>query len=70
MEKTKIRSDEEYKIPEGVTVINVMADGSTCEDLSTYLGPEHPLPEVARRMLYNFICKGHQIRMAKENGGE
>lgn len=49
---------------EGVKVINIMADGSICEDLSTYLGPDHPLPEDAIRMILEFIKRGRSIREA------
>lgn len=43
---------------ENVTVINIMADGTVCEDLSTYIGPEHPLPELAKRLILEFIRAG------------
>lgn len=46
-------------------VVNRMADGSSCEDLSTYLGPEHLLPEDAKRLIWNFIREGRAIRKAK-----
>jgi hypothetical protein len=43
---------------EGITVINVMADGSICDDLSTYIGPEHPLPENTSRIIAKLIRDG------------
>lgn len=49
---------------EGVKVINIMADGSICEDLSTYIGPDHPLPEDVKRIIYQMIQKGRAIREA------
>lgn len=47
-----------------VKVINIMADGSICEDLSTYLGPDHPLPEDAIRWVLKAIRDGRAIREA------
>lgn len=49
-----------------VKIINIMADGSICEDLSTYLSPEHPLPELAQRLILDFIREGHRIRQNKQ----
>ena len=51
---------------EGYTVINIMKDGTICEDLSTYIGPEHPLPEDVKRLMLAFIKAGRAIR---EKGG-
>lgn len=45
---------------EGIKIINIMADGSICEDLSTYVGPEHPLPELAQRLILEFIREGYK----------
>ena len=39
---------------EGVKVTNIMADGSICEDLSTYLD-NHELPEDAKSRIVDFI---------------
>lgn len=47
---------------EGVKVTNIMADGSICEDLSTYISPEHPLPEDVKRLVIQFIKAGRAIR--------
>lgn len=53
-------------VKEGVTVVNIMADGTICEDLSTYLGPDHPLPELAKRLIVEFIREGHALREREE----
>lgn len=55
MDKTKIK------------VTNIMADGSICEDLSTYIGPEHPLPEMTVRLIAQFIREGRK-RRTKQGG--
>ncbi len=47
-----------------VKIINIMADGSICDDLSTYVGPEHPLPDDAKRLILKFIQDGRAIREA------
>lgn len=44
-----------------VTVTNIMADGSVCEDISTYLDT-HTLPENVQRMILGFIRDGRAIR--------
>lgn len=43
-----------------VEVINVMADGTICEDLSTYLN-DHELPEDAARMVVHFVREGRKL---------
>lgn len=43
-------------------VINIMADGTVCEDLSTYLSSASQLPEVTRRLMVSFIEQGHKYR--------
>lgn len=48
---------------EGVTVINIMADGTICDDLSTYIGEEHQLPEDTARMIIEFMREGRRILM-------
>ena len=50
-----------------VKVTNIMADGSICEDLSTYLDT-HTLPENVQRMILGFIRDGRAIREKKERG--
>lgn len=47
-----------------VKVINIMADGSICEDLSTYIGPDHHLPEETKMFFLKFIKEGRAIREA------
>lgn len=51
-------------VKEGVKVTNIMADGSICEDLSTYLD-NHELPEDAKSLIVDFIRAGRKIREAQ-----
>lgn len=51
-----------------VKVINVMADGSICEDLSTYVGPEHPLPDLTKRLILEFIRSGQKMKQQGSGG--
>lgn len=51
-----------------VKIVNAMADGSVCEDLNTYVSPEHPLPDLARRLILEFIKEGHRIRQEQAGG--
>lgn len=44
--------------PNGVTVTNIMADGSECDDLSTYLKSPDQLPDLTKRLIVQFIRKG------------
>lgn len=46
-----------------VKVINIMADGSICEDLSNYISTEHPLPEDTVRIIAELIRDGRRLRM-------
>lgn len=48
-----------------VKVTNIMADGSICEDLSTYL-ETHALPENVQRMILGFIRDGRAIREKRQ----
>ena len=43
-----------------VKVTNIMADGTICNDLSTYVSAEHPLPEDAARCILKMIRAGYQ----------
>lgn len=61
----RILSREVRPVKEGVKVINIMADGSICEDLSTYIGPDHPLPEDAKRIILNMIRAGRERQEAE-----
>lgn len=47
-----------------VKVINIMADGSVCEDLTTYLN-DHELPPIVKRLVVEFIREGHAILAAR-----
>lgn len=60
---------DEYANDE-VQVINVMADGTICEDLTTYLAQGHQLPEVARRLIVNFIELGYKQRIGQGDCSE
>lgn len=51
---------------ETVKITNIMADGSICEDLRTYLGPEHPLPETTQRLLLEVMRRGARIRKERQ----
>lgn len=44
------------------TVTNIMADGTICEDLSTYLDDEHQLPELAKQLIIKMMESGQRIR--------
>ena len=50
---------------EGVKVTNIMADGSICDDLSTYIGPNHPIPDSALRIVADMIRCGREKREAE-----
>lgn len=45
-----------------VQVVNIMADGTICEDLSTYLDDKHQLPEETQRLMLELIKLGAKIR--------
>lgn len=46
-----------------VKVINIMADGTVCEDLTTYLAQGHQLPELTRRLIVSFVEQGYKHRI-------
>lgn len=46
---------------DGVRVVNIMADGSVCEDLSQYLGPEHQLPDNVKALILDVVREGYEI---------
>ena len=54
--------------PEDIKITNIMADGSICEDLSTYWDT-HPMPEAAQRLIYEFIMDGYEMRKRQEQKG-
>ena len=61
----RIASQQEVtSMKEGVKVTNIMADGSICEDLSTYLD-NHELPEDAKSLIVDFIRAGRKSREAQ-----
>ena len=47
-------------------VINEMADGSICKDLSTYIDDDHPLPDLVARTMLDMILAGRAIREKRE----
>ena len=49
-------------------VINIMADGTACGDLTAYLDGAHPLPPDAQRMLLELMRSGAGMR-AQLGGG-
>lgn len=44
-----------------VQVVNIMADGTICEDLTTYLD-KHQLPEETQRIMLELMKLGAKIR--------
>lgn len=42
----------------GVEIINIMADGTRCDDLESYVGADHKLPELARVIMIEIMRKG------------
>ena len=57
--------EEVICVLENVKVINIMADGTVCEDLSTYLDEDHPLPELTARLVCEFVREGRAGRMTE-----
>ena len=51
---------------EGVTVTNIMADGTICDDLSTYLDENHHLPDEVIKIMGDMMRRGAEIRRKKE----
>ncbi len=60
-----IQYSEVIEMKEGVTVTNIMADGSICEDLTTYQFKE-PIPEDVLRLFADFMRQGRKIRQQRE----
>lgn len=56
--------------PDGVIVRNIMADGTECDDLSTYIKSVDQLPDLTKRLIVHFIEQGAKIRMEKERAGK
>lgn len=55
--------------PDGVTVRNIMADGTECDDLSTYLKSADQLPDLTKRLIVYFAEQGAKMRMEREKAG-
>lgn len=47
---------------EGVTVINIMSDGTICDDLSTYIDENHHLPAEVKNIMLDMMRRGAEIR--------
>ena len=47
---------------DGVTVINIMKDGTTCNDLSKYPIKPEDFPKDAARLILEFIKDGYAQR--------
>ena len=47
---------------DGVTVTNIMADGTICNDLSTYLDENHHLPVEVKNIMLDMMRRGAEIR--------
>ena len=52
-------------LPDGVIVRNIMADGSECDDLSTYIKSADQLPDLTKRMIVSFCEIGERERLKK-----
>lgn len=55
--------------PNGVVVRNIMADGTECDDLSTYLKSADQLPDLTKRLIVHFWKQGVKLRMEREAAG-
>lgn len=53
-------------LPDGAIVRNIMADGSECDDLSTYIKSADQLPELTKRLIVYFAEQGARLRMQQE----
>lgn len=56
-------------LPDGAIVRNIMADGTECDDLSTYLKSVDQLPDLTKRLIVYFVEQGAKLRMEKERAG-
>ena len=52
------------------TVTNIMADGSVCNDLRTYISQGHPAPDLACRLIADFVRDGQQLLEAGQQNAE
>lgn len=55
--------------PNGVVVRNIMADGTECDDLSTYIKSADQLPDLTKRLIVHFVEQGAKLRMEREKAG-
>ncbi len=55
--------------PNGVTVSNIMADGTECDDLSTYLKSADQLPDLTKSLIVRFVREGMRISEKKRKDG-
>ncbi|MCI8916230.1 MAG: hypothetical protein HFF26_06145 [Oscillospiraceae bacterium] len=55
--------------PDGAIVRNIMADGTECDDISTYLKSADQLPELTKRLIVQFAERGARLRMQREAEG-
>jgi len=53
-------------LPGGITIINTMADGSECDDLSTYVKSPDQLPDLTKRLIVYFCELGAKERMKRK----
>ena len=51
--------------PNGVTVSNIMADGTECDDLSTYLKSADQIPDLTKSLIVRFVREGMRISEKK-----
>jgi len=54
--------------PNGVTVSNIMADGTECDDLSTYLKSADQLPDLTKSLIVRFVREGMKLRETARKG--
>lgn len=55
--------------PDGAIVRNIMADGTECDDLSTYIKSVDQLPPLTLRLMADFVKRGARLRMEREKAG-
>ncbi len=56
--------------PDGAVVRNIMADGTECDDLSTYIKSVDQLPDLTKRLIVHFMEQGARMRLEKERAGK
>ncbi len=52
--------------PDGAVVRNIMADGTECDDLSTYIKSADQLPDLTKRLIVYFCERGAKMRLEQE----